>query len=90
MDCPPTPPGTLIELQATAGGNVAVCQLVVRNKAYDGLTLFYDLSRPWCEIMAGARVRFLQRVSPNSEPEVFEGWTLRDGSVLTEHGVLRR
>jgi hypothetical protein len=90
MASPPTPPGTLIELQATAGGNVATCQLVVRNKAYDGLTLFYDFSRPWCEIMAGARVRFLLRVNPNAEPEVFEGWTLRNGDIFTEHGIVRR
>jgi hypothetical protein len=85
-----TPPGTVITLYAECGTNTAICNLVVRNTIYDGFTLFYDRDRPWREIFAGARVRFLQRVNPNSEPEVFEGWTLRNGDVLTKHGIVKR
>jgi hypothetical protein len=86
----PTPPGTLIELQAECGGNVATCQLIVTNPVYAGRVFFYDFNRPWREIFAGAHVRFLLRTNPNSEPELFEGWTLRNGDIFTEHGIVRR
>ncbi len=81
-----TAPGTLIELRAECGGNVAVEWVVVRNSAYDGHTFFYDMQRPWREIFAGCRVRWMQCVGKSYIP--LEGWTLRDGRVLTEHGTI--
>jgi hypothetical protein len=91
----PTPPGTLITLSADVsinGSIIAACEeyVVVVNPLFQGQTFFYDLNRPWREIFAGVHVRFLLRVSPNGKPETFEGWTLRDGRVLTEHGIVNR
>jgi hypothetical protein len=75
-------------LSAECGGNVAVCQLVVINPALKGMKFYYDLERPWSEIFAGCRVRFLQRIG--ASVETFEGWTLRGGDVLVGQRIVER
>jgi hypothetical protein len=91
-----TAPGTLITLTADVsinGVQIDTCSanVVCVNTLFDGRVFFYDRARPWREIFAGAHVRFLQYTSPAArEPEVFEGWTLQNGDVLTPHGIVKR